>query len=236
VHQVNTDSAKLHPNITKFATKIIQINGNYEDFLLSKKVRDEEVLICPTDALQLDKNKIDKEKCVDCFLCAHNCPPKVVEFQEEEDSFKKFLNYINSDKKFLTKWIGLSILATSDKVRCGFEVKISGGQREKRIPLLLMLDNQPLILKVVNSYKDIESGILLLNDINELIKESGFDAAEKIVIPNESLTDLNGRITKSIESLKTKFSFRLISLEILWNASKQALDAGKIDWKKIFFS
>lgn len=232
--QIRSDLTNTFPNITKFATKTIQINGNYEDFLLSKNLRNEEVLICPTDALLLDKNKIDEEKCIDCLLCAHYCPPKLVEFKEEIDSFEKFLNYINSDKKFLTKWIGLFFLATSINGRCGFEVKIQGGQREKRIPLLLILDNKPLILKVVNSFKDIESGILLLNDINELILEKGFDTAEEIVIPNESSKNIDDRITDSIKSLKAKFDFQLISLDTLWDAAKQGIESEKVDWKRLF--
>lgn len=219
---------------SEFLSKLIFVNGEYSDYLTKKKLTEEEIILCPTDAIDSNKNKIDSDKCVECLLCAHACSNSMIMFGEETLSFRKFLEYCKTDKKFLTRWIGLTISIIDKNVTTGYEVKVVGGSREKRIPLLLITKDKPFLVKVVDNYKDLERGILLLNDINELIIESGHKPASVIIVPKESTGGLNLRTKKSIIALHQKYKFNLLSLDSLWNFSKNRLENKPSDWKRLF--
>lgn len=235
--KVNVEKAQKINKLHTFSSVLIRNGGFYHEFLDDKNNNKEEVLICPTDALLLQENKIDDEKCVECLLCAHICPSKVVEFQEESTSLKKFLDYSKTDKKFVLRWISLVLFGTNN-CTIGYELKVEAGRREKRIPLSVLIDNEPFVFKVVESYKDIERGILTLNDINDLISKSGLKLPTKIIIANESLNEYskNDRVKKSIQTLLSEHDFKIISLEFLWKKAKNSILEDKIDWKTILFS
>ena len=236
--KINLEKAKDVTNLDTFSSVPIHIGGFYKEFLKMKSKRNENILICPTDALLLQENKIDGDKCIECLLCAHICPSKVVEFKEESSSLKQFIDYSNSDKKFVATWLSLVISSTSSRCSVGFELKVIGGRREKRIPLVIIIENEPLICKVIDSYKDVEKGVLLLNDIGDLIARSGLKPPKKIIVPNESSRSYseNRRVRKSINALQSKYDFTLISLEFLWKKAKDSIPEGNIDWKAILFS
>ncbi len=91
-------------------------NGSYSDYLEEKYPKPEEILVCPTDALDIDDKEIDTEKCVECLLCPYFLPPKTIEYYEEY-SLEKFLNFVNLDKQYLTKWIGQVVSASNNEIK-----------------------------------------------------------------------------------------------------------------------
>lgn len=208
-------------------------NGSYSDYLEEKYPEPEEILVCPTDALDIYDKEIDTEKCVECLLCPYFLPPKTIEYSEEY-SLKKFLNFVNLDKQYLTKWIGQVISASNNEIKCGFEVKIEGGSRIKRIPLLMIINKKPVILKVVDSFKDIEYGVMSLQEIEEIIKQNDLPLPMKIIVTNEIQTKYNEKLQIMVNKLKEKYNFELVFVENIWNVLKKGWLDERVEWKKIF--
>ena len=217
-------------------TSIMSIykNGSYTDYLNEKYPEPEDALICPTDAINSDEMEIDSEKCIECLICPYLFTSGMIEYSEE-NSFKKFLDFVNFDKKFITKWIGQAITLSDNDTKCGFEVKISGGSRSKRIPLLIMIDKKPIILKVVKSFKDIEYGILNLEEIEQIIITNGLQIPTKIIIVNEENSQFNEDLQQIVKKLKESHDFDIVFIETIWNSLKNGLSKNFIDWKEIFF-
>jgi Pyruvate/2-oxoacid:ferredoxin oxidoreductase delta subunit len=208
-------------------------NCNYSDFLKGKYPEPEDVLVCPTDALDIDQKEISLEKCVECLLCPYYLPSKTIKYSEE-NSLEKFMEFVNSDKKYLTKWIGQAISTSNSDIKCGFDVKIQSGSRTKRIPLLIIIENKPLILKVVDSFKDIEYGVLSLEEIEEGIKQYDLQLPGKIIVTNEIRTKYDEELQEMVTKLKEKHNFELIFAESIWNTVKEGWLATQVEWKKIF--
>jgi hypothetical protein len=227
---------KISKKFTSKITFIMSIykNGNYVDYVKGKYPEPEDVLICPTEAIDSDEIEIDSEKCIECLLCPYRFSSEIIEYSEE-NSFEKFLEFVDSDKKFTTKWIGQAITLSDNNVKCGFEVKIFGGSRSKRIPLLIMIDKKPIILKVVNSFKDIEYGLLHLEEIESLIITNKLPVPSKVIVVNEENSRFDNDLQKIVTKLKETHDFDLVFIETVWNGLKNAISGNSIDWKKIFF-
>ena len=208
-------------------------NCNYSDFLKGKYPKPENVLVCPTDALDIDQKEISLEKCVECLLCPYYLPAKTITYSRE-NSLEKFMEFVNSDKKYLTKWIGQAIATSNNNIKCGFDVKIQGGSRTKRIPLLIIIENKPLILKVVDSFKDIEYGVLRLEEIEEVIKQYDLPIPKKIIVTNEIRIKYNKKLQEIVNKFKEEHNFELVFAESIWNTVKEGWLEPQLDWKKIF--
>ena len=63
-------------------------NGNYVDYVKGKYPEPEDVLICPTEAIDSDEIEIDSEKCIECLLCPYRFSSEIIEYSEE-NSFEK---------------------------------------------------------------------------------------------------------------------------------------------------
>ena len=144
------------------------------------------------------------------------------------------MEFVNSDKKYLTKWIGQVISTSNSEIKCGFDVKIQSGSRTKRIPLLIIIENKPLILKVVDSFKDIEYGVLSLEEIEEGIKQHDLQLPEKIIVTNEIRIKYDEELQEMVTKLKEKHNFELVFAESIWNTVKEGWLATQVEWKKIF--
>jgi hypothetical protein len=103
--------------------------------------------------------------------------------------------------------------------------------------MVIILENKAIICKIVDSYKDIESGLLNLTDTNDLIRNAGFDSANIVIIPIETEKSIvDKRTTIMIENLRQEHEFTLISLEKLWNTSKINLSGKYVDLQKILLN
>tara|TARA_Y100001949_G_C15868032_1_gene278216 strand:+ start:60 stop:629 length:570 start_codon:yes stop_codon:yes gene_type:complete len=152
-----------------------------------------------------------------------------------ETTFDEFLEY--TKKQNFYHWIGTTIKKIDSEHQVGYEVKIEGGSRPKRIPMIIIFQNKPIICKIVDSYKDIESGLLNLTDTNDLIRNAGFDSANIVIIPIETEKSIvDKRTTIMIENLRKEHEFTLISLEKLWNTSKINLSGKYVDLQKILLN
>jgi len=211
----------------------INKNGGYDDHIKKKYLQSEDILVCPTDAINLDEIKIDSKKCVECLLCPYFFPSGMIEYSEE-DSFRIFLEFVNLDNTYLTKWIGQALISSNTEIRCGFEVKIDGGSRSKRIPLLIIIDNRPIILKIVDSFKDIEYGILSLDEIENIIIQNNLQIPKKIIVVNEIKTKFDEVLQKPVDILKEKHNFKMIFIETIWESLKNGMSEKSVEWKKIF--
>ena len=103
------------------------------------------------------------------------------------------------------------------------------------LTLVIILENKPIICKIVDSYKDIESGLLYLSDVNNLIGNAGFDSPAFAIIPTEKKETVSERTLSWIEGIRNKYEFTLISLEDLWNISSSILAGEFVDLKKVIF-
>ena len=222
----------LHSNPKIDVSVKIPTNGNYDEYVNSNYSETTEFLICPTDAIDIQKFKIDNQKCIECLLCPYLSSS--IKF-EESKSFETFLNYTKSDKKFLTMWIGQSVKVSSSEIQCAFEVKVTGGSRAKRIPLFLNIEGKIVILKVVDSYKDIEYGLISLEETENLIKSHKQTIPKKIIVPNESKEKINEKLQQTILNLKQNHNFDVVSIDSIWNTLKNGISEKQINWKDIFF-
>ena len=150
-----------------------------------------------------------------------------------ETTFDEFLEY--TKKQNFYHWIGTTIKKIDSEHQVGYEVKIEGGSRPKRIPMIIIFQNKPIICKIVDSYKDIESGLLYLSDVNNLIGNAGFDSPAFAIIPTEKKETVSERTLSWIEGIRNKYEFTLISLEDLWNISSSILAGEFVDLKKVIF-
>lgn len=210
-------------------------NGTYLDYLDATYPNPEDILICPTDAIDLNNSVIDSEKCIECMICPYFFSSQTIEYSEK-NSFQKFSESVTSDKKYLTTWISQIITMSDGEMKCGLEVKIKANSRIKCIPLLITFNKKSIILKVVNSFKDIEYGLSNLEDINDIIKKYDLPSPQKIIVVNEIKTKYNLRVQKSINKLKEKSDFELIFIENIWNELKNGLSDKSINLENIFFS
>ena len=152
-----------------------------------------------------------------------------------DETFDEFLEYAKKENFY--HWIGTTIKKIDSEHQVGYEVKIEGGSRPKRVPMVIILENKPIICKIVDSYKDIESGLLNLTDTNDLIRNAGFDSANIVIIPIETEKSIvDKRTTIMIENLRKEHEFTLISLEKLWNTSKINLSGKYVDLQKILLN
>lgn len=213
----------------------ILVDGTYINFLNKRNMRCEDILTCPTDALELDKHRVNQERCVDCLLCAYSCK-KFINFQEESDSFIKFAKYIMSDKKFLTTWLGLVFTGNSQNNLCGFEVKVKGGYRYKKIPLLMIINKKPIIVKVVNSFNDIEHGINVLTDIVELIKKNNYRIPKIVIVPMTIHENNDELVNEHIAMLKQENNFKILTIKEAWKVLKDKIDGKEPNLEKMFFT
>ena len=224
---------KIH-NISDYSKHHILVDGTYINFLNKENIRCEEIMTCPTDALELDKHMVNQEKCVDCLLCAYSCK-EFINFQEESNSFTKFANYVIKDKRFLAIWLGSTFTSNSQNDLCGFEVKITGGYRCKRIPLLMIINKKPIIVKIVNSFKDIEHGVNALTDIVELIKKNNYRIPKLVIVPMAIHDNIDESTNEHIELLKQKNNFKILTIKEAWKILKDKVDGKEPNLEKIFF-
>jgi len=227
----------ITPN-NDFSKTTIAIGGSFNSFIDSSITRSSEVLICPTGALQLSESRIDLNTCVECLLCCFTSPEKVVRFVEELGSFKKFNNYCIDNPTFVTYWVAILLSSTKNNAKVGIEVKVGGGSREKRIPLLSVIDDKATLWKVAKSPKNVERAALALNDISELVNQSGGNKPSKIVILIESSekNKSHDMILKFFEAKTGEHNFKLITLEYLWNVVKNWISTNSIDWDTTLFN
>jgi len=122
------------------------------------------VLICPTNAIDIEKKKI-LTQCIDCGLCWIQNKDKIIK-TSDQPNYSSFKDYILKDKMFIYKWICLSISEFS-----GINIKSTGFSRTKRIPLLVINGDTVYFFKSVRDIGDIESANLELEDILSLIGE-----------------------------------------------------------------
>lgn len=209
-------------------------NGNYRDFVKKQFSLTEDILLCPTDAIDIEQGQIDNKKCIDCLLCPYFLPTEIIEFSDK-DSFKRFSDFVNSDKKYLTKWIGQIVTASNNQIKCGYEIKIDSGSRTKRIPLLLLFEEKTSILKVVDSFKDVEYGIINLEEIENAIIQNNFLMPTKIIVVNQMKNNYSEKLQDTVKKLREKHSFELIFIEDIWDVAKNGISTRTVEWKKIFF-
>ena len=125
-----------------------------------------------------------------------------------DETFDEFLEYAKKENFY--HWIGTTIKKIDSKCQVGYEVKIEGGSRPKRVPMVIILENKPIICKIVDSYKDIESGLLYLSDVNNLIGNAGFDSPAFAIIPTEKKETVSERTLSWIEGIRNKYEFTFI--------------------------
>tara|TARA_Y100000310_G_C20471146_1_gene710096 strand:- start:102 stop:809 length:708 start_codon:yes stop_codon:yes gene_type:complete len=224
---------KISPS--QFLMEKINVNCEYEDFVKKREISDQETLVCPTDAIDIFTPQIIDEKCIECLLCLHYFPKNSINFNDES-SFDVFSRYVKKEKKFLTQWIGFTLKKLNLKYSIAYEVKISGGSRPKRIPLVILYEDKTIIFKVVNTYKDIESTLLNLQDVNELIIMAGFAPARIVLVPNETNSCLDNRTKKTIQLVQSKNDFLLITIEELWELSKNIIEQKNTNLHEKLFS
>ena len=150
-----------------------------------------------------------------------------------ETTLDEFLEY--AQMKNFYHWIGTTMQKIDSKCHVGYEVKIEGGSRPKRIPLAIILENTSIICKTIDSYMDAESGLLYLSYVSDLIRDAKFDSPAFVIIPTEKEESVSERTLSWIESLRNKYEFTLISLEDLWDISSSNLAGKSVDLKKVIF-
>ena len=150
-----------------------------------------------------------------------------------ETTFDEFLEYMKTEKEYLSYWAGTTIEKINSNCQVGYDVKIGGSVREKRIEVVIIFENKPIICRTVKSYKDAQSRLVYLTDVNKLIRKAGFDLAAIAII----LTESNGSIsdTARIEKLRQKYEFTLIPLKRLWDALNDHLVGNSTDSQRILF-
>ena len=147
-----------------------------------------------------------------------------------EDS--SFSNFMKNDKKLLTFWVGSILKSLNEQYSIGCEIKVSGGSRSNRIPLTVMFQKKVVIFKIVNTYKDISSGLLKMQDIVKLIKKENLPEPKIIIIPMNY--EFDKKIKKTIDSLSQNPNFSCISIKELSSLSKNSIKNKNIFHEKLF--
>ena len=229
------NQAELFSKYEQHSQSVVFKNGNYDDFVNKKIQKQEKITTCPTDAIDYKGEEIIHEKCVECMLCAFRFPDSI-KFVHNENSFHKFQTFASHDKAALVRWVSL-ILQHTANIPVGLDIKVNSGYREKRIPLLSIINEVPVIWKAEYAFKNIKKGVLYLNDICSAIEKMGFVKPLKILLINGTKKDFiqDEKIQQFYELLKSKYTFTLISTEFLWCASRSFLTK-KLNWNKILFS
>lgn len=125
-----------------------------------------EIVLCPTNAIQIKENSIRNESCVSCFVCKSKEPDTIV-YSCEKNDFKKFSEYCKGDKAFVYQW-----LAELSNLPSGIEIGITGDSRKKRIPLLILnpTKKELFLIKASRDSHNILDDYEDLNDFLRLVR------------------------------------------------------------------
>lgn len=203
----------------------------YKDYVYGDETRFVDFLICPTDAVDMIQMEISDVKCVECLLCKYS-PISDNTSNSKNMQFKKFYEYVRKDNEYLTKWIGQIFTIYGKNTKCGFDIKIKFGSREKRIQLLVIIDTKPIIIKIVKSFKDIERGVLKLEEIVKVLEQDNMPTPKIIITVNDLKTNYTKRLQNVINKFMENHDFQLIYVETFWNVVKNNSNEF-IDWNKI---
>lgn len=133
--------------LTTVTTTIIQ---NVElPYLLNGTYKTTEIPICPTQAISVNDNAIDSASCIECGIC-RKLIPNIIEYHPDKEDACKFIEYCNSHKMFVYRWLCLSSHDLS-----GVEIFIKGFSRNKRVPLVGVVGRFVRFTKCANSVREL---------------------------------------------------------------------------------
>ena len=178
-------------------TKIID-HISLEDFLQEKSVM-KNILLCPTNAIDIEKKKIS-DKCIDCGVCWANNRHKIMK-DMKTPNYEAFKSYIVKEKMFIYKWLGLILSDYS-----GINIKSTGFSRTKRIPFIVKRENVLYIFKSIRDIADIENGTITLSNFGV----TGISAGFPIIRNSEACIIGLGAIKNKLEMIDNKIQNRFI--------------------------
>lgn len=146
--------------LTSVTTTIIQ---NVElSALLNGTYQTTEIPICPTQAISVVDNAIDNGRCIACGIC-RKLIPDAIKYSADKEDVLKFVDYCKVHKMFVYKWLCLSSYDLS-----GVEIFIKGFSRNKRIPLVGLVEKRVRFTKCAHSVRELEKVKAELNDMINL--------------------------------------------------------------------
>ena len=144
-------------NIRDLSTTVIYDNVNIIDFL-TKQSQPSEIILCPVQAIDIDKREIFQDKCISCGICLRKAK-KHINFDKVYNK-ELFIDFCRKEKLFVYRWLSLVLTNYS-----GTNIKSKGFSRIKRIPLMIVEKNVVYLIKASHTSKDIESAYYELQDI-----------------------------------------------------------------------
>ena len=211
------------------------VNGEEYSKFIANNSKLESYLVCPTDALQLNNCKIEPDLCIECLLCYFASPPGLIDVKLNPDSLNGFLQYCMNDSKFAIRWLAIFFQSSDPKSRCGLEIKIDGGARNRRIPLVHHFEQGLAIWKVADTNKDIEKAALALTDIRDSIRDINDLPTPRcfVGLTQEASKYVNdGRTIPFLEEHTKQRDYSIVSLEYLWKIATSTINRESkfIEW------
>lgn len=231
--EVNSHLSKKIISQKDYTKLKIITDGEFQGFLTGSIKRQVDFIICPTGALQLP-HLIDIHTCIECLLCSFITPNDFIKFKYEENSLEKFIKYCKTNPSFITQWITILLASNKSYIKVGLDIKIKGNQREKRIPILSIHDDQIVLWKIVKEYKNLEKSLTVLSDLDKIIvKDYGIIPKKIALIIESEKTNPKKNILRFMEQKASCVKCKIISLEYIWTLLNNNLEKKNINWNKI---